>query len=108
MKFKFVSLLAFMFVMNVSAGHHEHGDHHAKDGKSKEWLIKTLSTAAPSFIVSRLICVPRQNRAEIKKIVPVVSIKFIVSWLRLKIDPTAIAAINNEIKIGNLTLDLFG
>ena len=39
MKFKFVSLMAFLFVINVSAGHHEHGDHHAKDGKSKEWLI---------------------------------------------------------------------
>ena len=50
MKFKFVSLIAFLFVINVSAGHHEHGDHHTKDGKSKEWLIKTLSTAAPSFI----------------------------------------------------------
>ena len=43
-------MICYWFVLNVSAGHHEHGDHHAKDGKSKEWLIKTLSTAAPSFI----------------------------------------------------------
>ena len=44
MKFKFVSLVAFLFVINVSAGHHEHGDHHTKDGKSKEWLITVSYT----------------------------------------------------------------
>ena len=49
-----------------------------------------------------------QKRAEIKKILLVMSIKFIVSWLKFKKDPMAIAVINNEIKIGNLALDLFG
>ena len=41
MKTKFLYLAAMVFALNIASDGH---------GKSKAWMIKTLSTAAPSFI----------------------------------------------------------
>ena len=49
MNSKLTSFFALLFLMNISAGHHE-GGHSHEGHSSNEWLIKTLSTAAPSFI----------------------------------------------------------
>ena len=68
MSYKFLSLMTFIFAINISADDHGSAHSHAsmemsylksttgmsdtqaKDGKSKQWMIKVMSTAAPSFI----------------------------------------------------------
>ncbi len=47
---KIIFLPLIIMSVAIFAAHHGNGHSHAKDGKSKEWLIKTLSAAAPSFI----------------------------------------------------------
>ena len=48
---KLLTLVAMFTVANMSAGHHEKGEHsHHNMGNSKEWEIKAYTSAAPSFI----------------------------------------------------------
>ena len=49
MNIRFISLIAVIFTVSISSVAHD-GHSHSDDGKSKEWMIKVLSTAAPSFI----------------------------------------------------------
>ena len=49
MNIKFISLIAIIFSISTPSDAHD-GHSHSDDGKSKEWMIKILSTAAPSFI----------------------------------------------------------
>ena len=49
MNLKFISLIAIIFSISIPSVAHD-GHSHSDDGKSKEWMIKILSTAAPSFI----------------------------------------------------------
>ena len=49
MNIRFISLIAVIFTVSISSVAHD-GHSHSDDGKSKEWMIKILSTAAPSFI----------------------------------------------------------
>ena len=49
MNIRFISLIAIIFTVSISSIAHD-GHSHSDDGKSKEWMIKILSTAAPSFI----------------------------------------------------------
>ena len=44
---KFYSLIALIFVMHISAGHHEGGHMH---GNSEAWEIETYTSSAPDFI----------------------------------------------------------
>jgi hypothetical protein len=47
MNTKFISLIAIIFTVSLSAGHHKDGHMH---GNSAEWEIKTYTSAAPNFI----------------------------------------------------------
>ena len=44
---KIYSLFALIFIVNISAGHHEGGHMH---GNSEEWEIETYTSSAPDFI----------------------------------------------------------
>jgi len=47
MNSKLLGFIAFLFVINISAGHHEGGKMH---GNSAEWEIETYTSSAPDFI----------------------------------------------------------
>ena len=47
---KLFTIFALFVSISMSAGHHEMGEHSHSMGNSKDWEIKTYTSAAPAFI----------------------------------------------------------